>query len=117
MEINVENKLTKQKSTIPSAIRLDRPIMRQLMKLVERSNRKQFGRKIKTKSFLQNLINLVDDELIDKTIKRSQEESLTHSDRQEISFRRNLSLFAGSKDKYEEKLMELMDNYLISKRS
>ena len=45
-------------------------------------------------------------------IKSAQEDSLTQSDKKEIQFRGSVDKFGGSKAKFDEKMMELMGEYL-----
>lgn len=118
----MENKITEQittkevksntKKVDSVAIRFDKAFMKQVTRIVNKANKKQFGRKIKPKAILQNLLDIVDESVIEKVIKKTQDESLTIKDRKEMNFKQNMSLFGGSKEKYEQKMMELMDNYL-----
>ena len=114
MEQNIENKTPKttQKKNDSTAIRFDKVFMRQVTKLVDKANKKQFGRKVKPKAILVNLLNLADEKLLEKTIQKSQEESLTQSDRKEMFMKENLGRFKGNKEEFEQKMMELMSGFL-----
>jgi len=81
-------------------------------KLVDKANKKQFGRKVKPKNLLVNLLNLADDNLIENVIKKSQEDSLSHSDKRELFLKKHMEKFSGSKEDFEEKMMELMSGFL-----
>ena len=114
MEQNIENKTPKitQKKNDTTAIRFDKTFMRQVTRLVDKANKKQFGRKVKPKAILVNLFNLADEKLLEKTIQKSQEESLTQSDRKEMFMKENLGRFKGNKEEFEQKMMELMSGFL-----
>ncbi|MAE59368.1 MAG: hypothetical protein CME69_10835 [Halobacteriovorax sp.] len=114
MEQNIENKTPKstQKKNDSTAIRFDKTFMRQVTRLVDKANKKQFGRKVKPKTILVNLFNLADEKLLEKTIQKSQEESLTQSDRKEMFMKENLGRFKGNKEEFEQKMMELMSGFL-----
>lgn len=106
---NVNKNLKKNDS---SAIRFDKVFIKQVSRLVEKANKKQFGKKIKSKAILENLLKLADEKLIEHVIKQSQEESLTHNDKKEIFLKEKLSNFSGSKEQLELKMMEIFDQYL-----
>lgn len=114
MEQNIENKVpkTSHKKNDSTAIRFDKAFMRQVTKLVDKANKKQFGRKVKPKAILVNLLNLADEKLLEKTIQKSQEESLTQNDRKEMFMRENIAKFKGNKEEFEQKMMELMSGFL-----
>lgn len=119
MEQNIENKTPKsnQKKVESTAIRFDKAFMKQVTRLVDKANKKQFGRKVKPKTILINLLSLADDRLIEKTIKKSQDESLTLSDRKEMFMKEHLGKFKGSKEEFEQKMMELMSGFLTQNQA
>jgi len=114
MEQNTANKTSKStaKKADSTAIRFDKVFMKQVSKLVDKANKKQFGRKVKPKNLLVNLLNLADDNLIKNVIKKSQEDSLSHSDKRELFLKKHMEKFSGSKEDFEEKMMELMSGFL-----
>ena len=114
MEQTSTTKQTKKvaKKNDSSAIRFDKTFMRQISRLVEKANKKPFGRKIKPKDIVKTLFSLVDDSLLEKVIKKVQEESLTIDNKKEIFFKKHINQFEGSKEKFEEKMMELMKGFL-----
>ena len=114
MEQNTENKTIKAptKKNDTTAIRFDKAFMRQVTKLVDKANKKQFGRKVKPKMFLVNLLGLADEKLIEKVIQKSQEESLSVNDKKEMYMKENLTKFKGTKEEFEQKMMELMTGFL-----
>ncbi|MBT4792675.1 MAG: hypothetical protein HON90_13965 [Halobacteriovoraceae bacterium] len=114
MEQNTLNKTVKTntKKTDSSAIRFDKAFMKTISKIVDKANKKQFGRKVKPKTILVNMLSLLDENLIDKVIKMSQENSLTHKDKKELFLKENLSKFSGSAEEMEAKMMEHFKGYL-----
>ena len=114
MEQNIENKNTKTpvKKNDTTAIRFDKTFMRQVTKLVDKANKKQYGRKVKAKALLTNLLELADEKLIEEVILKTQDESLSVNDKKEMYMKENLSKFKGTKDEFEQKMMELMSGFL-----
>lgn len=114
MEQNTASKTSKStaKKADSTAIRFDKAFMKQVSKLVDKANKKQFGRKVKPKNLLVNLLNLADDNLIENVIKKAQEDSLSHSDKRELFLKEHMEKFSGSKEDFEEKMMELMSRFL-----
>ena len=114
MEQNTVNKTAKTttKKTDSVAIRFDKAFMKQVSKIVDKANKKQYGRKIKPKAIIVNLFSLIDEKLIDKTIKMAQEESLTNKDQDTIFLKENLSKFSGTKEEFDKKMKELMSSFL-----
>ena len=114
MEQNTANKASKSnaKKVDSTAIRFDKSFMKQVAKLVDKANKKQFGRKVKPKNVLVNLLNLADDNLIENVIKKSQEESLTNKDQDAIFLKENLGKFQGTKEEFDEKMRQLMASFL-----
>jgi len=114
MEQNTINKSTNttSKKTESVAIRFDKSFMKQISKIVDKANKKQYGRKIKAKSIIVNTISILDEKLIDKVIKKSQEESLSANDKKDMYMKENLTKFKGSKEEFEQKMMELMTGFL-----
>lgn len=117
MEQNTANKTSKPtaKKADSTAIRFDKAFMKQVTKLVDKANKKQFGRKVKPKNVLVNLLNLADDNLIEKVITKSQEESLTNKDQYALFLKENLSKFQGTKEEFDEKMRQLMASFLSQK--
>lgn len=114
MEQKIDNKKTTPtaKKVDSTSVRFDKAFMKKVQRFVDKANRKQFGKKVRVNNFFVNLLNLADESLIEKVIKKSQDESLRLDDRKDINFKNNLSKFGGSRQKYEEKLMELMDKFV-----
>ncbi|MFT6632828.1 MAG: hypothetical protein ACJAS4_002793 [Bacteriovoracaceae bacterium] len=114
MEQNTINKSTNTtiKKTESVAIRFDKSFMKQISKIVDKANKKQYGRKIKAKSIIVNTFSILDEKLIDKVIKKSQEESLSANDKKDMYMKENLTKFKGSKEEFEQKMMELMTGFL-----
>ena len=114
MEQNNTSKSIKKaaKNTDSTAIRFDKSFMRQVTRLVDRANKKPFGRKIKPKDIVKTLFSLVDDSLFEKVIRKVQEGSLTIDNKKEIFFKEHINKFEGSKEEFEEKMMELMKGFL-----
>jgi hypothetical protein len=114
MEQNTINKSTNTtiKKTESVAIRFDKSFMKQIPKIVDKANKKQYGRKIKAKSIIVNTFSILDEKLIDKVIKKSQEESLSANDKKDMYMKENLTKFKGSKEEFEQKMMELMTGFL-----
>ncbi len=105
------------KKSDSSAIRFDKTFMRQIARLVDRANKKQFGRKIKAKDIIKTLFTLADESIIEKVVKSTQEDSLTLENKKEIFMRENLSKFEGNKEDFEQKMMELMSGFLSQNRT
>ena len=95
-----------------SGIRFNKNFMKKILKLVDRANKKTFGRKVVPRVIIENLLHLADEKLLDHVIKKAQENSLSLSDRREVFFRERLSKFNGSKEQMELKMMEIFDQYL-----
>jgi len=114
MEQNTVTKTAKTntKKADSVAIRFDKAFMKQVSKIVDKANKKQYGRKVKPKTVLVNLLSLVDESLIEKVIKKSQQESLTLKDKKDKFIKDNLAKFNGTKDEMEEKMMEYFEGFL-----
>ncbi len=114
MEQNNTSKPIKKavKKTDSTAIRFDKAFMRQIARLVDRANKKPFGRKVKPKAILENLLKYADEKLLENVVKQAQEDSLTHTDKRELFLKEKLSKFSGSKEQLELKMMEVFDQYL-----
>lgn len=114
MEQNIENKNTKtiSKKVSSGTIRFEKGFMKDINKLVDKANKKEFGRKIKPKVILINLLKLATPQLLDEVVKRSQEDSLSHNDKRELFIKEKMSKFRGSKEQLEAKMMEVFDQYL-----
>ncbi len=114
MEQNTISKITKKstKNDDLKAIRFDKAVIKQLDKFVDKANKKQFGQKIRASHILTNLLSLADEILLEKVIKLSQDNSLTHRDKKEMFLKENISKFGGNSEKFEAKMMELMGGYL-----
>ncbi len=100
------------KKSDSSTIRCHRSFMRKVSKLVDRANKKSFGRKVKTGGILENLLYLADEKFLEKVITKAQEDSMSHNDRREVFLRKKLTQFHGSKEQLELKMMEVFDQYL-----
>ncbi len=94
------------------AVYFTREFMRKVSKLVEKANKKSFGKKIRPKAILENLFHLADEKLLEKVVKKAQENSLSHNDKREAFIKERLSKFNGSKEQMELKMMEIFDQYL-----
>lgn len=95
------------KKSDSSAIRFDKTFMRQVTRLVERANKKPFGRKVKPKNIITLLMSMVDETLLDKVIRQAQEESLTHKDKK-LQFAKEIqSKVGGSLEQIEQEMMEM----------
>jgi hypothetical protein len=114
MEQNTTNKTVKTttKKTDSVAIRFDKAFMKQVSKIVDKANKKPYGRKIKPKAIIVNLLGLIDENLLDKVIKKSQQESLTIKDKKDKFIKENLAKFGGSVEEMETKMMEHFMGYL-----
>ena len=114
MEQNNSQKPVKkvQKKWDYSTVHLNRDFMKKVLRLVERANKKSFGKKVNSKMILENLFYLADEKLLEKVVKKTQEDSLSHNDKREAFFKERLSQFKGSKEQMELKMMEIFDRYL-----
>lgn len=95
-----------------SAVRFDRDFMKKVSRLAEKANKKPLGRKVTPKAILENLLYLADDSLLERVVKKAQEDSLSHSDKRESFLKDRLAKFNGSKEQLELKMMEIFDQYL-----
>ncbi len=100
-----------------STVRFNRDFMKKVSKLVDRANKKSFGRKIKPGMILESLFSLSDEKLLEKAIKKAQENSLSLNDKREVFFKERLTKFNGSKEQMELKMMEIFDQYLSENQS
>ena len=100
-----------------SVIRVNKDFTRRVSKLVDRANKKLFGRKVKARAILENLLHFADKKLLENVIKKAQEESLSHNDKKEAFLKEKLPKFNGSKEQLELKMMEVFDLYLSQNRS
>ena len=75
---------------------------------------KAFGKKIYPKDIIINLFELSDEAIVQKAIKKSQEESLTHKDKRELFIKESAAKFGGSPEQVEAKMMELMNGIVKS---
>ncbi len=95
-----------------SLARFNKDFMRQVSRLVEKANKKSFGRKVRSADILEALFHLADERLLEKVIKKSQENSLSLNDKKEAFLKEKLTKFNGSKEQLELKMMEVFDQYL-----
>ena len=95
-----------------SAIRFNKDFMKKISRLVEKANKKSFGRRVKPKAILENLFYLADESLLGRVIKKAQEDSLSHNDKREAFLKERLANFSGSREQLELKMMEVFDQYL-----
>ena len=95
-----------------SSVRFSKNFMKKVSKIVDRANRKSFGRRVKPNMILESLFNLADEKLLEASVKKAQEDSLSHSDKREAFLKEKLSKFSGSKEQLELKMMEVFDQYL-----
>jgi hypothetical protein len=110
MEQNKSN--TKSAKNESTSIRFDKAFVKKLSKIVDKANKKAFGKKIYPKDIIINLFQLSDEPTLQKAIKKSQDESLTHKDKKELFIKESAAKFGGSPEQVEAKMMELMNNYL-----
>lgn len=94
------------KKTDSVVIRFDKSFMKQLTKIVDKANRKQFGRKIKPKNIIVELLNLADESLISKVLNNVQDKSLSTKDQKAILYKNIAGKFKGSIDELELKLLQ-----------
>ena len=115
MEQNQKNNVVKKvnNQNDSSVIRFDKTFMKSIKKHVDKANKKQFGKIVRAKHIITHLVALADNDLINKAIQYAQEDSLSLSDKKDLKFKENMSKFGGSREKYEEKMMELMDQFLL----
>jgi hypothetical protein len=109
MEQNSTNKVQKSnaKKHESVAIRFDKAFIKQINRLVDKANKKQFGRKIKSKNIITSLFEISETILIEKAIERSQQKSLTHKDDKEKFLKEQVSKLGGTVESIEKKMMEL----------
>ncbi len=100
-----------------STVRLNRDFVRQVSRLAEKANKKRFGRRVRPKDILESLFRLADESLMEKAIKKAQENSLSLDDKREAFIRERLPKFNGSKEQMELKMMEIFDQYLSENQS
>ena len=98
-------------------VRFGRDFMRKVSKLVERANRKPFGRKVRARMILESLFSLADEKLLEGAVKKAQEDSLSHTDKREAFLKEKLSKFGGSREQLERKMMEVFDQHLSQNRA
>ena len=108
-------KVTKKNDS--SSVRFSKNFMKKVSKLVDRANRKSFGRSVKPNMILESLFSLADNSLLERVIKKVQDESLSHSDRREAFLKERLAKFNGSKEQMELKMMEVFDQHLSQNQS
>ena len=108
-------KVTKKNDS--SSVRFSKDFMKKVSKLVDRANRKSFGKRVKLKMILESLFNLADEKLLEDSVKKAQENSLSHSDKREAFLKERLSTFNGSKEQLELKMMEVFDQHLSQNQS
>ena len=99
------------------AVRFNKDFMRKILRLVEKANKKSFGRRVKPKAILENLLHLADDSLLARVIKKAQEDSLSHNDKREAFLKERLANFNGSREQLELKMMEVFDQHLTQNQS
>lgn len=104
--------IAKSNKNESTSIRFDKAFVKELSKIVDKANKKAFGKKIYPKDIIINLFELSDEAIVQKAIKKSQEESLTHKDKRELFIKESAAKFGGSPEQVEAKMMELMNSYL-----
>ena len=62
-----------------------------------------------------NLFEMADEKLIEKAIKKAQDDSLSQRDRQELFIKENVGKFGGNRAQFEAKMQELMEGFLLQK--
>ena len=100
-----------------STVRLNRDFMKKVSRLVDKANKKSFGKKVNSKMILESLLSLADEKLLEKVIKKTREDSLSHNDKREAFLRERLAKFNGSKEQMELKMMEIFDQYLLQNQT
>ncbi len=105
------------KKSDSSTVHFNRDFMRKVSRLVERANKKSFGRKVKPRAILENLFHLADEKLLERVVKKAQEDSLSHNDKREAFLKERLTKFNGSREKMELKMMEIFDQYLLQNQT
>lgn len=103
---------TKTNKNESTSIRFDKNFIKKLAKVVDKANKKPFGKKIYAKDILVNLFEVTNDDTIQKVIAKCQEDSLTHKDKKELFIKQSAAKLGGSPELVEEKMMELMKNFL-----
>lgn len=103
---------TKTNKNESTSIRFDKSFIKKLAKVVDKANKKPFGKKIYAKDILVNLFEITSDENIQKVIAKCQEDSLTHKDKRELFIKQSAAKLGGSPEQVEKKMMELMNSYL-----
>ena len=98
-------------------VRFDKSFMKKVSRLVDRANKKPFGRKIRPRVILETLLGLADEKLLESVVKKAQEDSLSHNDKKEAFLKEKLSKFGGSKEQLELKMMALLNQHLSQNRT
>ena len=117
MEQSVSNVVarSKQIKRASSSIRFGHQFIKQVKRVVDKANKKDLGRKVKLNSVLEEVFNQADEALIEKVIKICQEKSLSSEDKKTNFIKEKLSKFKGTREEFDQKMMELMEEYLDSK--
>lgn len=118
MEQSVSNGVVRPKTTkrTSSSIRFKHQFIKQVKRITDKANKKDLGRRIKLSEVLEQIFNQADEALIEKAIKICQEKSLSPEDKKAIFIKDKLSQFQGTREEFDQKMMELMENYLESQK-
>jgi hypothetical protein len=108
---------TKANENESTSIRFDKSFIKKLAKIVDKANKKSFGKKIYAKDIIAKIFEISDEVIVQKVIKESQEDSLSHKDKRELFLKENASKFGGSIEQMEQKMMELLQGHILSTNS
>ena len=116
MEQSVSNNVVRPQiaKRASSSIRFNTQFIRKVKRVVDKANRKDLGRKIKLNDVLEQFFLQADEDLIQKVITICQENSLNAEDKKTKFIKEKLSKFNGTRQEFDFKMMELMENFLES---
>lgn len=112
VEKKIEKETKPSKTLSTQNLRVDKIFVKKLQRIVEKANKKEFGARITPKDVLAQFLELSDTKLIERVIRKVQDDSLSHDDKKKLFIKSNATKFGGSKEKLEQKMMELMEGFL-----
>lgn len=99
---------TKTNKNESTSIRFDKVFVKKISKLVDKANKKTFGKKVYPKDIISKLFELSDESMIQKAVNESQEDSITHKDRKKMFLKEFASKVSGGVEALESEMMELL---------
>lgn len=107
-----KKKAAQSKKKINRAIRVNNEAFKTIIRLVEKANKKIHGKRVNPSHIVDQIIELADNNLFDKAIKRAQENSLRLKDKENIFEKEMLQKYKGSLGEMKQEMMEVFKRHI-----